>query len=427
MDGAALSDAAGPAAHARRVSSVGRVAWIARALLVALACLFSPASARADAPTRQVELLTIGVGPYLYARYGHSLLCVTEVAPAGPTTGTPGGALKGDCYDFGVPEPAHADSMFWESYRGRAVFITARIPRDVVLATFQGQDRTIERQRLALTAEETTRLSAALEASAARGDAYAYHPATANCATRVRDVLNEAVGDRLRQGAAPTTRATLRELMEEGLAGHPLELAAVELVSGPMNERYPSTWEAQMLPFLLRDAVAERLGSKPEVIYERVEYRLEQSVAAGRVLFLLVGLLLWGAISLAARPRASDPKRRALAVALKGVGLALGLLALAVDLVALTCAYPETHATWVLVALVPTDLALGWLPRLHARALPVYVRFRVAALAALVVLDVAGVVHQLLLPVVVLAALPMLGALSATRQAAATGPTPAKA
>lgn len=402
MDGAALSRAA------------SRLAWWASrglVLLAALASLAWPSRARAATPEQQIELLTIGVGPYLYARYGHSLVCVSSSVG--------GAANSGNCYDFGLPEPAHAQSMFWESYRGRPVFITARVPLEVVLATFKDQDRTIERQRLPLTAEQSARLVAALEGSAARGDAYAYHPATANCATRVRDVLNDALGDRLRQGATPTTRATLRELMEEGLAGHPLELAAVELVSGPMNERYPTTWEAQMLPFQLRDAVAERLGSKPEMAYERVEYRLETSVAAGRVLFFLVGLLLWGVLSVADRPRARDPEKKALRAALTLVGLALGSLALVVEAVALTCAYPETHANWVLLALLPTDLALGWLPRLHPRALPLYVRARLVGLAVLIVLDVTGVVHQLLLPVVVMVALPMLGAYFATKPSAA--------
>ncbi|HQY65035.1 MAG TPA: DUF4105 domain-containing protein [Polyangiaceae bacterium] len=386
------------------------VRLVVAAIALALTLGLGAGTARADGD-RVVELYTIGEGPYLYARYGHSLLCVMGAATVVPGANEKSARLAkdvvGDCYDFGVPRADVADGMFWHSYRGKPIFITAKIPLQVVLDTFRGQDRTIERQRLPLSPEEAKRLIEAVEGSAARGDAYAYHPATANCATRVRDVLNEASGDRLRRDATPTKEATLRELMEQGLAGHPLELGAVELTSGVANERYPSTWEAQMLPFKLRDAVADRFGVKPVTVHERVEYRLDRSVAAGRVLFVLLGLLLWGAVGLSRR----DPSGKALGLTLKAIGVFLGGLALTVDVVALTCTYVETHKNWVLLALLPTDLALGWLtPRVRV----LYTRGRIALLALLMLLEVVGVIPQVLLPIALMAMLAMIGALRAS-------------
>ncbi len=415
---------AGRQVASRGLSHLAFFSFVA-ALASTFAFAFAERTARADSG-RVVELYTIGEGPYLYARYGHSLLCVmdagTVVPDAKAKTERLAKDVTGDCYDFGLPRPEVAEGMFWRSYRGEAIFITAKIPLQTVLDTFRGQDRTIERQRLPLGAEEAKRLIDAVEGSAARGDAYAYHPATANCATRVRDVLNDATGDRLRKDATPTKEATLRELMEQGLAGHPLELAAVELTSGVLNERYPSTWEAQMLPFKLRDAVGERFGVKPVMVYERVEYRLDKSVAAGRVLFVFLGFVLWGAIGLSRR----DASGKGLGVALKATGLFLGGLALTVDLVALTSTYVETRKNWVLLALLPTDLALGWLP---ARVRVLYTRARIALLVLLVLLEIGGVIPQVLLPIALMALLPMLGALRASSKPepkAAGGAEPAE-
>ncbi len=144
-----------PADVRRRLATFRLVRLVVAAFTLALTLGLGAGTARADAD-RIVELYTIGEGPYLYARYGHSLLCVMDAATVVPGANEKSARLAkdvvGDCYDFGVPRADVADGMFWHSYRGKPIFITAKIPLQVVLDTFRGQDRTIERQRLPLGA-----------------------------------------------------------------------------------------------------------------------------------------------------------------------------------------------------------------------------------------------------------------------------------
>ncbi len=374
-------------------------ARVLASLLIVLAGLLLPSPARAEG-ARVIDLLTIGTGKPFYTRYGHSLLCVMEAAADPP---------RGDCYDYGVTHPAHADSMVLDSIRGKAIFITAKVPYRVMIDSNVSLDRTIQRQRLPLSAEEVDRLERALEQSFQSGETYAYHPATANCSTKVRDVIDLVTGGRLGRDRVPTKELTYREILDQGLVGHPLELAVVALASGAPNERYPDSFEAQLLPRLLRDAVEQRFGVKPEMIHERVENLPPLSTSIGRGLLALVGLLL--ALTIYGCRRVE----RRFTIALRVAGLLLGGLALVVEAVAIGCVYPETRYNWSLLVLLPTDLAIGWLPR---RWLSWYAMGRLALLAVLVVLELAGVVRQLVIPVTLLAGLPLVWTLKALREPA---------
>jgi hypothetical protein len=376
-----------------------RARALALVLSLAAAALLVAAPARAEG-ARVIDLFTIGYGKPFYTRYGHSLLCVMEAATDPP---------RGDCYDYGVTHPAHADSMVTDSIRGKAIFITAKVPYRVMIDSNVSLDRTIQRQRLPLSSDEVDRLASALETSFKGGETYAYHPATANCSTKVRDVIDHATGGRLSRDRVPTREMTYREVVDQGLVGHPLELAFVALASGTPNERYPDSFEAQFLPRLLRDAVEQRFGVKPEMVHERVENLPPLSTGVGRGLLALVGLLV--ALTIYGCRR----NERRFTLALRAGGILLGDLGILLEVIALVCVYPETRYNWSLVVLLPTDLAIGWLPR---RWLSWYAMGRLALLALLVVLELAGVVHQLVIPVALLAGLPLVWTLKALREPA---------
>lgn len=358
-----------------------------------------------------VDLYTVGQGSYLYSTYGHAILCVREA-------GTKAAEGKGACYDYGVADKEDTLHVLWASLRGVAIFTPVKIDDRTLVSFFEEQGRAIERQTLPLADEEARALATRLERDVTTRWSYAYHPISANCATQLRDRIDEATKGRLRAGLADPGKATFRQRFDAGLTGRMFELAALALAMGPTTDRAPNGWEAMYLPDGLRDGVKERFGVAPEALAERQAVLLPTSAAGGRLALFVLAFALFLTIRLGAR-------RNRLARATTIVGLALGVLALAIDVTALVSTWPEFSRNWCLLVLLPTDLALGFLPRRH---LTPYVRARLGMVLVVALLELVGVLAQPLLVAVALVALPMAGLLgalrAATRSEAETGAAP---
>lgn len=356
----------------------------------------SSAPAPALAPTVPagdvtVDLYTIGRGPQLFERYGHSLLCVRAASGAADD-----GAAA--CVDYGVAEGHDAVDLAWSTLRGRPVFVPVVVGERVALDFFRSEGRSVERQALPLAPTEARALADRLDRDVRERRGYAYHPPTANCATHPRDVIDEATGGKLRAGFDGLGQTTFRQHLEEGLSGRPLALAASTFVCDASSDRPPTPWEAMFLPFALRDGVAARLGVPPTTVAETLNYELPTSPSVGRALYLVLAVAL-----LAVARRAGGARGR---LAKAAVGLPLGALALFVDALGLLSVWPETSHTWALVLFWPTDLALPWL---EGRALRGYATLRAAVAAFVLAAEVLGVTQQAILPLAILVLLPMLG------------------
>ncbi|MBX3222969.1 MAG: DUF4105 domain-containing protein [Labilithrix sp.] len=353
--------------------------------------------ARAEDAQRTVDLYTMGPSNELPSRFGHSLLCVREAGHDDPE--------HGRCYDYGVPSKEDLTATVWEAVRETPSFIPVAIEEVVVFKFFKDQGRQIERQRLPISPAEVDKLVSSIEAEIRDRRAYAYHPYWANCATKIRDHIDDATGGRLRSGPSEIPPGTFREYMEEGHSGHLDFLTAMALFVGEGNDRRPTSWEAMMLPFILRDGVAERFSVPPEKLEERLAVVLPTSRAIGRVAVFLVAFLLFVAARVAAR-------RNKLRVGLAIVGGTLGAIAIAIELTSAFVKWPEISHNWALALLLPTDLALPWLT---SKRLALYLKARLAMAGLFVVLEIVGVVQQPMLHLVVLVALPLGGLLSALK------------
>src|SRR3954452_11498343 len=99
------------------------------ALLTALVVLLF-----AHAASAAVELYTFGPGSYLFARYGHSLLCVEE-----------------RCYDYGVPDREDPTHMTCSWSRCQAILRALGIQKEVRVRAVRDQGRSVGRQVLPLS------------------------------------------------------------------------------------------------------------------------------------------------------------------------------------------------------------------------------------------------------------------------------------
>ena len=378
------------------------------ALLLAITAFFLVREARAEDPSGQdggptVDLYTIGPHSDFPSRLGHAILCVRDAGHDDPE--------HGHCYDYGVSESQDMIEVGWTSMRGLAAFRPIVVDEPTVLHVFMDmQGRQVERQRLPLSREETLALVTSLDREVNDKVSYAYHPYWANCTTKIRDRIDAATGGKLHGVPTSLPPTTLREYFEEGHSGHLGILTAMAIYLGEGNDRVPTPWEAMLLPAVLRDAVTERFGAKPEQVSERMAIILPTSRALGKIAIFVMALALFLVVRLLAR-------KNRMPLALGVVGGVLGTLAISVELFSALVTWTEISHNWALLLFFPTDFALPWMAKAkNPKLLPLYLKARVGVAAAMAVLEIANVAHQPMLPLVALVALPCLGLLSALKE-----------
>jgi hypothetical protein len=337
-------------------------------------------------PPPVFDLYTFGPGDDLFSHFGHSAICLTDLAH-------PNGA----CFNYGTADFSTPIPLTIAFIRGRALFWVSLVDRARMLAYYRDEDRTVWRQRLPLSEPEARELRERLIASASGNEKfYRYHHYRDNCTTRIRDLLDRALDGRI--GTRTSSSApgpTYREYTRRGFAGNVPLLIVTALVLGRPADEATSPWEAMFLPAAFMGAVDQVLHVSPVIEYQRRMPLPHGSESVGDWALVGVGALLAIALVLLRARRAT----------LVTTGLLLGVLALALDVLALASSFPELSQNEVLLILVPTDLVLLFAPRdfLMRRYAPA----RLLGLGVVVVMALSGVLLQPLWPALALAGLPM--------------------
>ena len=375
-----------------------RIAAVAVAYLAVLA-FASPAHARDpiqvppevaklydDKPV--IELVTMGVGSLIWERHGHIALCVRY---ADPHTDA--------CYNYGVGDFHHPGEMAWGFFRATGAFWVAKSSPADMLSIYQYADRTIWVQPLPLTAAQKQQVIAKLEHDILPENRnYAYDHFWDNCTTRVRDVINDAVGGKLAAMKEPTDGRTFRDLAREGFYGMTVPLLVTDVAMGRATDRVPTYWERMFPPQYLREAVAKLWNIEPIAIYTRHGEPPSTDDASGRGWFVLLILILtapaWLTRLLGKLPR---------------TGLAVSVIPyvlLGSALTFLAIISPLRYIRWneLCLVLFPLDILLLVLPVARRRG---YALVRLAMLAVILVLSVVGVVGQPVLVPLLWAAIPL--------------------
>lgn len=325
-----------------------------------------------------IELVTMGVGSLIWERHGHIALCVRYDDPRDDR-----------CYNYGIGDFHHPLGMAWGFFRGTGSFWVAKSPVDEMLWIYKQTDRTIWVQPLPLTPEEKQKVIARLEHDILPPNKYyAYDHFWDNCTTRVRDVLDEATGGKLRAMHEPTDDRTFRDLAREGFLGMRAPLVITDIAMGRATDRKPTYHERMFLPQYLREAVTKLWGIEPIAVYQRHGDPPLTDGPSGRVWLALIIVLLT-APSWITR-LIGRGQRFGLAVSVIPYVL-LGSVLLGLAIIS-----PLPYIRWneTPLVLLPLDLLVLVLPADRRRR---YARARIAMLAAIVVLEIAGGLTQPLL------------------------------
>jgi hypothetical protein len=244
----------------------------------------------------------MGEGAYYWEKFGHNALWFFDPAKGVDI------AFNWGTFDFNEP-----------GYLGRLLIGDTRywvdtIPSGPLFEFYRQYDRTIVVQRLNLTPEQATR---ALEYSRwnAREENryYQYDYFRDNCSTRVRDVIDLALGGALKRAtAAQRTDLTYRGETLRLVDDMKVTQFGINAALGQPSDVPLSVWEDMFAPGRMRSALATLRVPGPDgqdipvvaeerVLYESRAHHESTSTPSLWLPYLIIGLLFGAELALLAR------------------------------------------------------------------------------------------------------------------------------
>ena len=245
---------------------------------------------RADA--LKVYLVTIGQGAAYWEKYGHNMLWFYDQA-AGVDE-----AYNWGMFDFAAPD------FLQRQLVGDPQYSVQAFPGQLLIDHYRKADRGITLQELNLTPAQAQR---ALERSRwnARDENkfYRYDYYRDNCSTRVRDMIDYALGGGLQAASQDTVDQTYRGETSRLLDELKVTQFGTNVALGRPADRRLTRWEGMFIPMRMRDAlrgmqVRDSSGaSKPvllreQVLYESQRHHERAEVPTLWVPYLIIGVLL---------------------------------------------------------------------------------------------------------------------------------------
>lgn len=236
----------------------------------------------------EVSVITMGQGDQVWERFGHNALWIRDRARGTDV------AWNWGLFDFAAPDFVlrfvTGETRYW--MEGHDVERT--------FALYRQLGRSITVQRLALTPAQRVAVRDYVEWNSREENRYyRYDYFLDNCSTRLRDVLDRALGGQLRRATEPIVTSTSFRSESVRLTGGAAQ-AGITVALGQPADRPISAWQQMFVPMRLRDRLREvRVrgadgGLVPLVAEERIEFTAARAPEPDEAPSLLVRFLLTG-------------------------------------------------------------------------------------------------------------------------------------
>lgn len=244
-----------------------------------------------------VYLLTFGQGDAVWELFGHNAIWIKDRSKGTDIT------YNWGMFDFNQP------NFIGRFLTGNTSYWMEGIDLELMLRAYTQRNRSILAQELNLTPEQRLQLKQSLEVNALpQNRFYRYDYYRDNCSTRLRDMLDRALGGQLQ--TATTTRATTetyRTHTQRLTQGTIPIYTGITLALGHPADKPISVWDEMFLPVRMANhlrgvSVADTVGTRVPLV--RSEMALftagrapEKSVPPGYLpWYVAVGLVLAGAL-----------------------------------------------------------------------------------------------------------------------------------
>jgi len=230
--------------------TIRRFRWLL-ALLVLLLAGTAVAAPTATPPAVRIGVMTMLPGQIFWERFGHDALIVDAPARGEPIS-----------YNFGFFDPSEPD-FFGRFIRGQMRYQLVALPMREDLVYYRDVGRGVSVQWLDLTPAQATALADSLAVNALPSNArYNYDYFTDNCATRVRDAIDRALGGRLHEQLSARSRGnTYRSEAVRLASPAPWMWLGFDIGLGPFADVPLARWQEAFVPMRLADSLREATGT----------------------------------------------------------------------------------------------------------------------------------------------------------------------
>ena len=302
----------------------------------------------------EVSLLTADPGTELYSSFGHSAIRLREIGPDGRDL-----VFNFGTFDFDTP------NFYGKFATGKLNYMLSVVPYDRFIIEYDYYKRGLREQVLDLNQEQKDFLLQHLDAQyAPERRFYKYDFFYNNCATKIRDAFDIAMGEQLVWSDSVAEEKTFRNLIDEFVLPLPWADFGIDLALGAVIDRPATELEKQFLPTYMEQAFAnatifENGVSRPLVKQSRVllEYPKEeaqQSLLNPTVIFWFL-VVLFAALTLYGFKKGKLMK--GLDVALFG---SVGILGVVVAFLWFFTDHSATAWNWNILWAFPGHLVLVW-------------------------------------------------------------------
>jgi hypothetical protein len=194
----------------------------------------------------EISILTIGPGDNLYDKFGHSAFRVKDFAKGTDIVYNYG------VYDFDTP------NFYTKFARGKLHYRLAVSAFRPFIDSYIAQDRWVEEAALELTYAERMALFSYLQNNALpENQYYLYDFFYDNCATKIRDVLVEVLGEKVSyNNKFVEEQYTFRELIQKNVKANSWGSLGMDVAIGAVVDKNATAWEYQFLPEYVQKAAA---------------------------------------------------------------------------------------------------------------------------------------------------------------------------
>ena len=348
----------------------------------------------------EVSLLTADPGTELYSSFGHSAIRMREIGPEGRDL-----VFNFGTFDFDTP------NFYGKFATGKLNYMLSVATYDRFIIEYDYYKRGRREQVLDLNQEQKDFLLQHLDAQYDPSRRfYKYDFFYNNCATKIRDAFDIAIGDQLVWSDSIAEEKTFRNLIDEFVLPLPWADFGIDLALGAVIDRPATELEKQFLPTYMEQAFAnativENGVSRPLVKQSRVllEYPKEaaqQPLLNPTVVFWLLAVV-FAVLTLYGFKKGKLMK--GLDVAFFGV---LGILGVVVTFLWFFTDHSATLWNWNILWAFPGHLVLVWglVARPNAAWISSYLLFVLGATVVVLLLWMVGVqsFYPALVPILLL-------------------------
>jgi len=201
--------------------------------------VFNKTTAQVNLSTyAEVSIITAGPGAELYEAFGHSAIRIKDPM------------LQLDLiYNYGMFDFS-APNFYSNFTKGKLIYKLGRYKFDYFLRSYNQNKRWVKQQVLNLTGEEKQAFFIYLERNASPNNAsYFYDPYFNNCATKLRDITQEVLNDKITwSNKNIETELSFRQLMNKEIPWNTWGSFGINLALGSKLDRKAEYKEYMYLP-----------------------------------------------------------------------------------------------------------------------------------------------------------------------------------